>query len=97
MEIVDAFGTAGLPVHPYEPIRDHVIRMRRDWVPAVIRTSLVPQSLLLEVVNLNNARDASLMKDPAFRQKVASAFLDAVRHYYEGASAGPRRRTAAAH
>jgi N-acetylmuramoyl-L-alanine amidase len=97
VEVIDAFAAAGLPVHPYEPIRDHVIRMRRDWVPAVIRTSLVPQSLLLEVVNLNNARDAALMKDAAFRQRVASAFLDAVRHYYEGVSAGSRRKATASH
>lgn len=95
--IVEAFLDAGLPVHPYEPIRDHVIRMRRDWTPAVIRSSLVPQSLLLEVVNLNNPRDAALMKEPQFRDKVASALLEALRHYYEDSPAGGRKMTAAAH
>jgi N-acetylmuramoyl-L-alanine amidase len=94
--VIEAFEEARLPVHPYEPIRDHVIRRRRSWSPAVIRTSLVPQSLLLEVVNLNNTKDAALIKQASFRQKVAEAFLDALRRNYSGgsastAAAGPTR------
>jgi N-acetylmuramoyl-L-alanine amidase len=94
--VIQAFEEARLPVHRYEPIRDHVIRRRRSWTPAVIRTSLVPQSLLLEVVNLNNAKDAALIKQASFRQKVAGAFLDALRRHYSGgsasaAAAGPAR------
>ena len=88
VRVLEAFHASGLPVHPYEPIRDHVIRMRRDWTPAVIRSSQVPQSLLLEVVNLNNKSDAALMKDPVFRQRVAGAFLDALKSYYGGAPRG---------
>ncbi|HEY3175457.1 MAG TPA: N-acetylmuramoyl-L-alanine amidase [Candidatus Polarisedimenticolia bacterium] len=91
--LIAAFTAAGLPVHAYEPIRDHVIRRRRSWTPAVIRTSLVPQSLLLEVVNLNNNEDAALLKRASFRQKVAEAFLDALRRHY---SAGAPPTTTAA-
>jgi N-acetylmuramoyl-L-alanine amidase len=85
--VVESFRSEDLPVHPYEPVRDHVIRMRRAWTPAVIRTSLVPQSLLLEVVNLNNTKDAALIKDPMFRDKVAAALVGALRHYYSGGAA----------
>src|SRR6185369_4103548 len=46
--VIEAFRSADLAVHPYEPVRNHVIRRGRAWTPAVIRTSLVPQSILLE-------------------------------------------------
>jgi N-acetylmuramoyl-L-alanine amidase len=84
--LVDAFRSAGLPVHADKPIRNRIIRMRRTYAPAVIRSSLVPQSVLIEVVNLGNARDAKLLLDPAFRQKVAVAVLDGLRRHYGGTS-----------
>ncbi|HKY34180.1 MAG TPA: N-acetylmuramoyl-L-alanine amidase [Candidatus Polarisedimenticolia bacterium] len=80
--LVGAFRAAGLPVHDDKPIRDRIIRMRRTYAPAVIRSSLVPQSVLLEVANLGNKQDALLLKSPAFRQKVAAAVLDALRRHY---------------
>lgn len=84
--VLDSFATAGIPVHQYEPVRDHVIRRGRAWTPAVIRTSLVPQSILVEVANLNNTQDAALIKASEFRQKVAAAVIDALRDAYK---AGP--------
>lgn len=92
--IIAQFRSAGLPVHDNKPIRDHVIRGRRRYTPAVIRTSLVPQSLLLEVVNLNNRQDAALIKDPAFRERVARTFLDALVAHY-GTGGGSARPAAA--
>jgi N-acetylmuramoyl-L-alanine amidase len=83
--IVEALGDAGLPVHRDQPVRDHIIRMRRTYAPAVIRSSLVPQSILLEVANLNNPSDAHLMKEARFRQEVAQAFVAALRRQYAGA------------
>ncbi len=89
--IVEAFRSAGLPLHADRPVRDHIIRMRRTYAPAVIRSSLVPQSVLLEVVNLGNPRDAALLKDVEFRQKIAVAVVDALRRQYAGG--GPPART----
>jgi len=77
-----SFGDGGLTLHPYNPTRDHVIRGRRSWVPAVLRNSIVPCSVLIEVCNLNNAKDARLIADPAFRQAVADAYVDALVRYY---------------
>lgn len=93
--LLTTFRKAGIPVHTYDPVRDHVIRRGRRWTPAVIRTSQVPQSILLEVINLNNKEDAALIKDAEFRQKVAEAFLDAVRDHYAGAPAPGTSATAA--
>ena len=81
-DLEGAFGDGGLTLHPYEPTRDHVVRGRRSWVPAVLRNSIVPCSVLIEVCNLNNPKDAALIADPAFRQKVAEAYVDALIRYY---------------
>ena len=71
--IVDAFETHELKVHPFNPVRDNVVRDGREWVPAIIRYNVVPTRLLLEVCNLGNRRDRELMKTKKYRQKVAEA------------------------
>ena len=93
--LIDAFRAARLPVHADKPVRDHVIRMRRTYAPAVIRSSLVPQSLLLEVVNLANGHDAALLKEEQFRQKVAAAVVDALKRHYNGDRRPPAATTTA--
>ncbi|MEW6758319.1 MAG: N-acetylmuramoyl-L-alanine amidase, partial [Acidobacteriota bacterium] len=77
-----AFAARGLLLHPFNPTRDHVIRGKRSWVPAVLRNNLVPCSVLIEVCNLANAKDAGLIADPAFRQALAEAYVDALIRYY---------------
>jgi N-acetylmuramoyl-L-alanine amidase len=77
-----SFRRAKLPVHAYGATRDHVVRGGKAWVPAVIRNSAIPCSLLMEVCNLNNVEDAKLMKDPAYRQAVAEAYIAALVRYY---------------
>jgi N-acetylmuramoyl-L-alanine amidase len=77
-----SFVESGLALHPYNPTRDHVIRGRRSWVPAVLRNSIVPCSVLIEVCNLSNAKDAGLIAGPAFRQLVAEAYVNALIRYY---------------
>ncbi len=78
----EAFASKGLPLHPYNPTRDHVVRGRRPWVPAVLRDSETPCSVLLEVCNIANKQDAALLKDPNYRQAVAEAYIEALIRYY---------------
>ena len=66
--------TAGLPVHPFKPVRDKIIRDGREWVPAVLRYNTVPAKMLLEVCNLNNP-DRRLLQTRAYRQQVAEAIV----------------------
>lgn len=63
----------GLPVHAFDPIRSHVIRGGRAWVPAVLRFSAVPTAVLVEMVNLNNEEDRKLLLSWRFREKLAHA------------------------
>ena len=84
--LVRSFRAREIPVHPYDPVRERIIRKRRSWVPAVLRCSEVPVQVLIEVSNLNNLDDSRLLSDPAYRQKVAEAYVDALGLYYGGAA-----------
>jgi N-acetylmuramoyl-L-alanine amidase len=80
--IIDAFDAGGLKVHPFNPVRDNVVRNGREWVPAVIRYNLIPTRLLLEICNLGNDNDRALMKTKKYRQHVAEAIYQGLVNYY---------------
>jgi len=80
--LLKALKQRGARIHPYQPIRDRIIRRARPWVPAVLRCNQVSVQVLLEVCNINNPADARLLTDPAYRQKMADAFVDALLSYY---------------
>lgn len=83
--IISAFERNDLKVHPFNPVRDNVVRNGREWVPAVIRYNKVPTRLLLEVCNLGNADDRRLMKTKVYRQEVAESIYEGlVRFYSQG-------------
>jgi N-acetylmuramoyl-L-alanine amidase len=81
-QLIRGLRNAHIPVHRYEPVRNHVIRRGRSWVPAVIRCSQVPLSMLLELVNLSNGRDRASLQDPDFRERLARSFVDALLTHY---------------
>ncbi|HVT17393.1 MAG TPA: N-acetylmuramoyl-L-alanine amidase [Thermoanaerobaculia bacterium] len=87
-QVIGAFQELDLPVHPFNPVRDHIIRNRSEWVPAVLRYNTVPAKLLLEVCNLNNSFDRRLLQTRSYREKVAEAVVAGLLAYY-GQSASP--------
>ncbi len=80
--LVKSLLNHGIMVHKEKPIRNHIIRRRREYVPAVIRHNIVPTKILVEVVNLKNAQDCKLVADAEFREQYAHAFVDALKQYY---------------
>jgi N-acetylmuramoyl-L-alanine amidase len=80
--LVQAFRSLGVAVHPYRPVRERIIRRGRAWVPAVLRCNAVPVETLLEVSNLSNPADSRLLAEPAYRQKIADAYVAALQRYY---------------
>jgi N-acetylmuramoyl-L-alanine amidase len=72
-------------VHPYLAVRERIIRRGRAWVPAVLRCNIVPVEVLVEISNLSNPQDSRAIADPAYRQKVAEAYVDALGRYFDGA------------
>jgi N-acetylmuramoyl-L-alanine amidase len=71
--IVRAAERYSVPVHPYQPVRASVLRGGSRWVPAVLRYSLIPTAVLVEICNLNNEQDRKLLLTWRFREKLAHA------------------------
>jgi N-acetylmuramoyl-L-alanine amidase len=80
--VLKALSKRGARIHPYQPVRDRIIRKTRPWVPAVLRCNETFVQILLEACNINNRADAKLLGEPLYRQKVADAFVDALLSYY---------------
>src|SRR6185295_8926413 len=81
--IIDSFEESDLKVHPFDPVRDNVVREGREWVPAVIRYNLVPTRLLLEICNLGNTHDRELMTTKKWREDVARAVYQGLVRFYD--------------
>lgn len=77
-ELIRVFKKKRMPVHKVRPIRPFVYRNNRKWTPAIVRYSKVPNSVLLEVVNMSNSKDLALLKNYRFRQKTAQAITQAI-------------------
>lgn len=80
--VIAAFRSGGLAIHPFNPVRDRIFRGRRAWVPAVLRYNAVPAKFLLEVCNLANLKDRTLLTTRAFRQRVAASVVDGLLSYF---------------
>ena len=65
-----------LGVHPYEPVRDRVLRGRRSWVPAVLRFTAAQNAVLLEACNMANTEDRALLQKAAWREQFARAVVE---------------------
>jgi len=67
-----------------DPIRN-VIRQDggKAYVPAVLRNTLVPTKVLVEVANLTNAADRACLSDPVWRQAFAEALCASIREHFE--------------
>jgi N-acetylmuramoyl-L-alanine amidase len=81
--IIGAFDESGLKVHPFNPVRDNVVRGGREWVPAVIRYNLIPTRVLLEICNLGNPKDRALMTTAKYRQRVAETIYAGLVQFFE--------------
>ncbi len=80
--IIESFENNALKVHPFNPVRDNVVRNGREWVPAILRYNLVPTRVLLEICNLGNANDRRLIKTAKYRQEVAEAIYEGLVEFY---------------
>jgi N-acetylmuramoyl-L-alanine amidase len=80
--IIGAFGEKGLKVHPFEPVRDNVIRNGHEWVPAIIKHNQVPTRMLIEVGNLGNSKDRELIQTKKHRQQLAEAIYSGLVDFY---------------
>jgi N-acetylmuramoyl-L-alanine amidase len=94
-QVVAAFQSASLPVHPFSPVRDKIIREDGVWVPAVLRYNSIPAKILLEICNLANDQDRALLQTRAYRQQVAQSVVRGLLAYYGQGAAAPSQLVAA--
>jgi N-acetylmuramoyl-L-alanine amidase len=92
-QVVAAFQSSGLQVHPFNPVRDRIIRDNSVWVPAVLRYNSIPAKALLEICNLANDQDRALLQTRTYRQHVAQAVVQGLLAYY-GEGTGPSQMVA---
>jgi len=83
-KIVAAMRRSELSVHPFSPVRTHVIRAGREWVPAVLRYNRVPNRVLVEIANLANDEDRALVVTRKFRQRVAESVAAGLVEFFGG-------------
>ena len=81
-KIVASMRKAGLPLHPFSPVRTHVIRAGREWVPAILRYNRIPSRVLVEIANLGNDEDRTLVLERRFRQRVAEAVAGGILEFF---------------
>jgi len=93
-QVVAAFQSASLPVHPFSPVRDKIIRDNGVWVPAVLRYNSIPAKILLEICNLANDQDRALLQTRAYRQQVAQSVVRGLLAYYGQGAAAPSQLVA---
>ena len=63
-------------VHPYEPVRDRVLRGRSSWVPAVLRYTAAQNAVLVEACNMANPEDRTLLLQVEWRESFARAVVE---------------------
>jgi N-acetylmuramoyl-L-alanine amidase len=95
-KLIGAFRRRSLAVHQFRPVRTHVIRSGREWVPAVLRYNKIPNRVLFELSNLSNDEDRELTLTRAFRQKSAEALAEGLVTFFGGTRPLERATTPAA-
>ena len=73
--ILTSLAENEVAVHPYEPIRDRVLRGRRSWVPAVLRYTAAQNAVLLEACNMANPEDRAELLRAEWRELFARAVV----------------------
>jgi N-acetylmuramoyl-L-alanine amidase len=73
--LLEAVRGEGLEVHPYQPIRDRVLRGKQSWVPAVLRYSLAQNAVLVESCNMNNIEDRANLASQVWRERFARSLV----------------------
>lgn len=95
--LMSSFRREGLEVHPFDPVREHVVREKREWVPAVIRYNKIPTRVLVEVCNLANPKDRERLTTRRWRGQVAEALAEGIlNHFQRGTPPGEMTSVAAA-
>ena len=77
--IINEFRKLKLPTHRVSSaVRGYLYRKGRKTLPAILRYSKVPTSVLVEIANLNNKHDRRSLLKSKSRQQIALAITNSV-------------------
>ncbi|MGA1559289.1 MAG: N-acetylmuramoyl-L-alanine amidase family protein [bacterium] len=82
--LIDSFRDAKWITHRSNAVRGYYIRGGKKSLPAILRYSKIPTSVLVEVANLNNSKDRKLILDSRNRQKIAHAMVNGLESHFRG-------------
>ncbi len=82
--MIDSFRDAKWLTHRNNTVRGYIIRRGKKSLPAILRYSKIPTSILVEVANLNNSHDRRLVLDYRNRQKIADAMVNGLESHFRG-------------
>ena len=82
--IINEFRELGLRTHRVSSaVRGYLYRKGKKTLPAVLRYSMVPTSVLVEIANLNNRLDRRDLLKSKIRQKIAKAITNSVTVHFD--------------
>ena len=81
--VIASFRKFGLPTHRGRTVRGYFYRRGKKSLPAVLRYSKVPTSILVEVANLKNHKDRGSLLKSRTRQKMAEALVHSIGQHYQ--------------
>mgnify|MGYP001362857003 FL=1 len=81
--VIGSFQKYGLPTHHGRTVRGYFYRRGKKSLPAVLRYSKVPTSILVEVANLKNLKDRRSLLRSGTRQKMAEALVHSISQHYQ--------------
>jgi len=85
--IIDEFRELKLRTHRVSSaVRGYLYRKGKKTLPAVLRYSMVPTSVLVEIANLNNRLDRRDLLKSKTRQKIAKAITNSVTTHFDRSS-----------
>jgi len=85
--IIDEFRELKLRTHRVSSaVRGYLYRKGKKTLPAVLRYSMVPTSVLVEIANLNNRLDRRDLLKSKTRQQIAKAITNSVTTHFDRSS-----------
>ena len=82
--IINEFRELGLRTHRVSSaVRGYLYRKGKKTLPAVLRYSMVPTSVLVEIANLNNRLDRRDLLKSKTRQQIAKAITNSVTTHFD--------------
>ncbi|MGK5094451.1 N-acetylmuramoyl-L-alanine amidase [Deltaproteobacteria bacterium TL4] len=85
--IISSFRDEGLTTHAQTAVRGYRWRKNIRTLPAILRYSKIPTSVLVEVANIKNASDRQAILKNQYRQKIAKALVQSIHKRFQNANA----------